>query len=320
MINRLRFDKQVFESRKTRPRRIERGSFAFSRSTAIPTMVACHWWDRKPVHYLATGPIMAEDSIHRNIKMVGPSTVKRPKVVTDYQRWMGGVDVHDQLRLQSYSIQKAFRFQKYYKSLFMGFVDLALLNAYLTHKETCRLQRLVPKDRGEWYLLLHKQLLQLKPDDFVEATASTPSPMTRSRKRRRLDGHKHIQFDDWVTVSSVQKRRQRSCKVCALLRGERKKAFQTTYYCEDCSQADAKCFLCPKSRHIYGGVRKTCYQIWHKDFDSGASIPAALGKRVVLRRSGKVGTGKPTRREPLCHQDGDADNEEEQTAEQAAIV
>ncbi|KAG2816664.1 hypothetical protein PC129_g6921 [Phytophthora cactorum] len=42
MINRLGFDKQVIQSRKTRPRRIERGSFAFSRSTAIPTMVACH--------------------------------------------------------------------------------------------------------------------------------------------------------------------------------------------------------------------------------------------------------------------------------------
>ncbi|KAG2987811.1 hypothetical protein PC123_g23554 [Phytophthora cactorum] len=65
------------------------------------------------------------------------------------------------------------------------------------------------------------------------------------------------------------------------------------------------------SRHINGGVRKTCYQIWHEDFDSGASIPASLGKRVVLRRSGKVGTLKPTRRELLCHQDGDADNEEE---------
>ncbi|KAG3121778.1 hypothetical protein PI126_g24424 [Phytophthora idaei] len=320
MINRLGFDKQVVESRKTRPRRIERGSFAFSRSTAIPTMAGCHWWDRKPVHYLATGPIMAEDSIHRNIKMVGPSTVKCPMLVTDYQRWMGGVDVHDQHRLQSYSIQTAFRFQKYYKSLFMGFVDMALVNAYLTHKETCRLQRLVPKDRGKWYLLLHKQLLQLKPDDFVEATAPTPSPMTRSRKRRRLDGHRHIQFDDWVTVSSVQKRRQRSCKVCALLRGERKKSFQTTYYCEDCSQADAKCFLCPKSRHIYGGVHKTCYQIWHEDFDSGASIPASLGKRVVLRRSGKVGKRKPTRRELLCHQDGNADNEEEQPALQSAIV
>lgn len=207
-----------------------------------------------------------------------------------------------------------------HKSLLLGFVDMELVNAYLTHKETCRIKRLVPKTRGEWYLLLHKQLLQLKGEDFEEAIVPTPSPMIRSRKRPRLNGHKHVQFDDWVVVSGVQKRRQRSCKVCALLRGDRKKSFQTTYYCEACSQADAKCFLCPKSRHLYGGVRKICYQIWHEDFDTGESILASLDKRVVLRRSGKVGTRKPTRRELLCHEDGDADNEAEQPAQQSPIV
>ncbi|OWY98377.1 hypothetical protein PHMEG_00030875 [Phytophthora megakarya] len=125
-INRIGYDKNIVERRKTRPRSIQRGSFAFSRATAVPLMVACHWWDRKPVHYLATGPVMSEESINRNIKGAGPSTVKCPKVVSDYQRWMGGVDVHDQLRLQSYSIQTTFRFQKYYNSLFMGFLDMAL--------------------------------------------------------------------------------------------------------------------------------------------------------------------------------------------------
>ncbi|KAJ0388887.1 hypothetical protein P43SY_011743 [Pythium insidiosum] len=103
-----------------------------------------------------------------------------------------------------------------------------------------------------------------------------------------MDGHAHLQFDDWVTVSRVQKRRQRSCKT------------------------DAKCFLCPKSRRVYGGLPKTCYQIWHEDFECGASIPESLGKRVVLRRSAKAGARKPTRRELLQNEDEDADNEDEQ--------
>ncbi|KAG3198812.1 hypothetical protein PC128_g5767 [Phytophthora cactorum] len=224
-------------------------------------MVACHWWDNKPVHYLATGPAMTEDTIYRNIKGVGSTTVTCPKLVSDYQRWMGGVDVYDQLRLQTYSIQTAFRFQKYYKSLFMVFLDLALVNAYIMYKQTCLIKRRVPNDRGDWYLTLRKQLFQLNVDDFVDAVAPTPSPATRSRKRRRLDGHIHIQLDDWVTVSGVQKRLQRSCKVCALLRGKRKKSFQTTYYCEDCCRPDAKCYLCPKARRIYDGLPKPCYQI-----------------------------------------------------------
>lgn len=129
----------------------------------------------------------------------------------------------------------------------------------------------------------HRTFHRLKAEDFEESTAPTPSLMIRCRKRPRLNGHKYVLFDGWVVVSGVQKRRQGSCKVCALLRGDRKKSFQTTYFCEDCLQTDAKFFLCPKSRHLYGGVRKTCYPIWHEDFDSGASIPTSLGKRVVLR-------------------------------------
>ncbi|KAG3235387.1 hypothetical protein PI124_g19569 [Phytophthora idaei] len=145
------------------------------------------------------------------------------------------------------------------------------------------------KPRGELYILLHKQLLQLKAEDFVEVLTPMDAPAGPSRKRRRHAGHKHVQFNDWVTVSGVQKRRQRSCK------------------------ADAKCFLYPKSRRMYGGLPKTCYQIWYEDFDSGSSIPESLGKRVVLRRSGKVGARKPTCRELLQDQAGDdADNEDEQ--------
>ncbi|GMF37917.1 unnamed protein product [Phytophthora fragariaefolia] len=207
MTNRLGYDKRVVERRQTRPRQIERGSFTYSRSAAVPTMVACHWWDRKPVHYLATGAAMTESFVHRNLKGVGSATVKCPKLVADYQRWMGGVDVHDQLRLQSYSLQKAIRFQKYYKSLFIGLLDMAMVNAYLTHKHTCQRKHITPMDRGDWCVLLHKQLLQLKPENFVEEAASTPLSVSRGRKRRRQAGLAHLQFDDWVTVSGVQKRR-----------------------------------------------------------------------------------------------------------------
>ena len=313
MTARIGFDKRVREKRQTRPRGLERGSFLFSRSVAIPTMIACRWWDRKPVHYLATGPSMTEDTIRRNLKGQGGSVFKCPKLVTDYQRWMGGVDVHDQLRLQAYSVQTSIRFQKYYKSLFIGFLDMAFVNAYITHKTSAISKRVTPKDRGEWYLQLHKQLLQLKEEDFASTTETPGSATPRSRKRRRGLGHKHTQLDEWMTVSGVQKRRQRVCKVCGLLRGDRKKSFQTTWFCEDCSQPDAKCYLCRKARRTYGGISKTCFRIWHDDFDCGNNIPASLGKRVVLRRAGKAGARKPTRRELIQQQGDEADDEEQKT-------
>ncbi|ETI41508.1 hypothetical protein PPTG_21263 [Phytophthora nicotianae INRA-310] len=38
---------------------------------------------------------MEENTIQRNVKRIGAITVKCPKLVTDYQRWIGGVDIHD---------------------------------------------------------------------------------------------------------------------------------------------------------------------------------------------------------------------------------
>jgi Transposase IS4 len=316
--NRIGFDRRVVERRTTRPLSIERGRFTFSRSVVVPTMVACHWWDKKPVHYLATGVVMTEDSIHRNIKGMGSQMITCPKIITEYQDHMGGVDVHDQLRLQSYSVQMAFRFRKYYKSLFLGLMDLALVNAYLTHKEACRLNNSPAMTRVEWYGVLHQQILRVKELDFeVAGDIITPS---RTRQRRRTTGHELMQGNDWITTGEQQKRRQRSCKVCGLLRGSAKKSFQTTWYCERCSVDAAKCFLCPKARREYNGVSKTCFQIWHEDFEGGLNIPASLGKRVVMRRpAASKGARVPTRREINMTDDDDEDDDgEDEEQEQAS--
>ncbi|POM75897.1 Hypothetical protein PHPALM_6934 [Phytophthora palmivora] len=110
--------------------------------------------------------------------------------------------------------------------------------------------------------------------------------------------HALEQAEDWITVSGVQKRRQRSCKVCALLRTEKKKSFATTYFCERCSIDVAKCWLCNKIRRDFHGAPKTCFEIWHEGFGAGQDIPTNLRKRVVLRRPGQnAGKGKKTRRE-----------------------
>ncbi|KAG6619295.1 uncharacterized protein IUM83_13560 [Phytophthora cinnamomi] len=171
--------------------------------------------------------------------------------------------------------------------------------------------------RGEWFALLQNQLLQMKPHDFVGVVA-TPTVGSQKRKRARAR-HMHAseQIEDWVTVSGVQKRRQRACKVCALLRvNKHKKSYQTTWFCERCSVDDAKCWLCNKSRREYKGQAKTCFEIWHDDFGAGEAIPTHLGTRVVLRRPGqKAGVRKKTRRELQLRADGsdygcESDNEE----------
>ncbi|KAE9335268.1 hypothetical protein PR003_g13094 [Phytophthora rubi] len=108
----------------------------------------------------------------------------------------------------------------------------------------------------------------------------TWSPPASRQKRRRTPvrlAHALEQSEDWVTVTGVRKRCQRSCKVCALLRTEKKKSFATTFFCERCSIVNAKCWLCNKIRRDYKGVAKTCFEIWHDDFGAGQDIPVSLG-------------------------------------------
>ncbi|OWZ18198.1 hypothetical protein PHMEG_0007760 [Phytophthora megakarya] len=290
MTNRLGIDKNIISKKKTRPKSIPRGTFTFSRSVAVPSMVTFLWWDRKPVYYLCTGSAMTPSTISRKIKRVGAIEVACPKAVNDYQDWMGGVDRHDQLRLQSHSLQMSTKFRKYYKSLFLGFLDLALVNAYITHKEGAKIKKTVAMRRSEWFSVLQNQLLQLKAEDFVGVEA-TPPPVSQKRKRTttRLT-HGLQQSEDWVVVSGVQKRRQ-----------------------------SAKCWLCPRIRREYKGVGKTCYDIWHEDFGAGEDIPASIGKPVVLRRPGKkAGRRQKTRRELRLegqsdrggNSSGDGDDEE----------
>ena len=110
--------------------------------------------------------------VERKMKGGRRLDVSAPNCVVDYQRWMGGVDIHDQLRLQRYSIQLAFVFQKYYKSIFLGLVDVALVNAYIVWKLYAKSQGL-PIPRHKVFLQeLQSQLLLIRREDLDEMTVS----------------------------------------------------------------------------------------------------------------------------------------------------
>lgn len=185
-----------------------------------------------------------------------------------------------------------------------------MVNANISLKETAGVKGTPVMGRADWFRVIMNQLLRFKAEDFIGVAATPSSSSGRSgRKRPKEAGHALVQLDDWMRVGilETQKRRQRSCKVCALLRGERKKSFQTTWYCEKCSAVQAKLYLCPKLRREYLGTAKPCFQIWHEDFDCGKNIPATSGKYVVLRRS-KANADK---RKKTCRELDRKDEDEE---------
>jgi hypothetical protein len=133
---RIGFPELLKDKRKRRPKDVARGTCSAARSRLIHSSVACCWWDSRPVFLLGTGSSLEERStgmfcsvycrfveclpdqnivVRRSWVENGSDEVPCPKLVLDYHKHMGGVDVFDQLRLQRYSVQLAFRFAKYYK-------------------------------------------------------------------------------------------------------------------------------------------------------------------------------------------------------------
>ncbi|POM71409.1 Hypothetical protein PHPALM_12035 [Phytophthora palmivora] len=172
-------DNNVKEKRKTRPTSIPRGT-------------------PMPVYCLGKSAVISESSIGLNIKQVDSITVSWPKPVTDYEAWTGEVDAHNQLRLQGCSLQTSTKFTKYHKSLLLDFIDLAQVNASISHKKVEVMAGKNVENHGEWYAILQNQLLQLTATaPVVQACIGPDYPPARA-ERGLVDG------------LCVQKRRQRS--------------------------------------------------------------------------------------------------------------
>ncbi|POM68749.1 Hypothetical protein PHPALM_15049 [Phytophthora palmivora] len=153
-------------TQQKRPRRMRRGTYRIAQARDHPGLVALSWMDSKPVNMLATGCSTMSTSMLRTEKGGTRSTVPCPQLVVDYGLGMGGLDVHDQLRLQRYSIQKCISLHKYYKQLFLCIVDMAVVNGYTIHPDTLKKKGEKLPTHAEYLRRLHAQLLALRTINF----------------------------------------------------------------------------------------------------------------------------------------------------------
>uniref|UniRef100_H3H361 PiggyBac transposable element-derived protein domain-containing protein n=1 Tax=Phytophthora ramorum TaxID=164328 RepID=H3H361_PHYRM len=150
-----------------RPAHIPRGTFEVATSKDVPLVKAIRWYDKQGVHVLATGGSAEYDRIVRRDPLTGQDAeLIAPRIVKDYQILMGGVDVHDQLRLQRYSLQLARRYKKYYKSLFLGLIDLAIVNAYIVFTCGRAADGKLKLSHVVFLKQLHLELCQLQQEDW----------------------------------------------------------------------------------------------------------------------------------------------------------
>jgi hypothetical protein len=286
MTNRLGYCKGVICREKRRNKNSQpRGTFKMARSLDVPSMVALCWLDNKPVHFLSTGAAATSSNVSHRGRDGTTEMVSRPKIVSDYHRFMGGVDLHDQLRLQRYSLQTTFRFRKYYKSLFLGLVDLAIVNAFVTHTKCAKDAGTKPMTRAVFMTELHEQLIKQTATDFSSAENPTPTSSPGIR-------HTIKQNDNFRVCANQRMRRRNACKVCSLqFRRKGEKSNETSWFCEQCSEDNKRLYLCNTIRASQGNT-KTCFDIWHQDWR--CRIPATATSTIQMRPSG-LGKGKRKR-------------------------
>ncbi|KAK1930142.1 hypothetical protein P3T76_014376 [Phytophthora citrophthora] len=152
---------------KNRPKNSDRGTFIVAESLHVLAMRVLRWWDTRGVYLLCTGGSVQPDRVVRRDVMSGEQhAVACPRVVKDYQTYMGGVDVHDQLRLQWYSLQLCIKYKKYYKGLFLGLVDLAIINAYIVFNAARAASEHPKMSHVKFLKELHLELCQLRNEDW----------------------------------------------------------------------------------------------------------------------------------------------------------
>ncbi|EEY63420.1 uncharacterized protein PITG_15148 [Phytophthora infestans T30-4] len=121
-----------------------------------------------------------DDDEMKGIELIKIIAVLKGGDSPDFHSGMGGVDTHDQIRLQRYSIQRCVAFKKYYRQIFLAFIDMALVNAFTLYKIVMKRKDKRAPTHAEYMRQLHVELLAVTAISFrvnrhAEDLASVPT-------------------------------------------------------------------------------------------------------------------------------------------------
>lgn len=90
------------------------------------------WIDNKSAHFVST--VDSTETVTVQWR-VGDNKVDvaAPIAISNYNRYMGGLDRHDRLR-STFSLCKKHKFKKYYVKLLLFIMDVGLMNSWIYYK------------------------------------------------------------------------------------------------------------------------------------------------------------------------------------------
>ncbi|KAK2577923.1 hypothetical protein KPH14_011868 [Odynerus spinipes] len=204
-------------NRKHIPKQIKRTKFGKKSTVAYrkTNTLVLAWKDKRVVTCLVNWNNAGMTPVKRILRGGVEVTVKKPNVVIDYIKHMGGVNRADQYASTYCFLRKSL---KWWRKLFFWGLEISSKNSYILYKAT-KQQRSEQRLNHLRYLkaLVH----QLTGD--VRQSRNRASTSISDSEEIRLNGKLHN------LLTGVRK----DCKVCSQ-RNKPGKRHQTTYYCNTC--------------------------------------------------------------------------------------
>ncbi len=154
-----------------------------------------------------------------------------PTPVTEYNKYMGGVDLSDQL-IQYYTVHH--KTMRWYRTLFYHLIDISATNSYLLYRELCSQRQEKP--------MSHKAFLEELTAQLCGVTVNVP-------RVRAQSGHVPVPIAPQTDQSKRASYGRRSCVLC---RQTRKAKQATPWKCKECDEAF--CLIADRN----------CFEVWHR--------------------------------------------------------
>ncbi|XP_031435713.1 piggyBac transposable element-derived protein 4-like isoform X1 [Clupea harengus] len=203
------------------------------------------WMDARQVSVCSTiHAVYTGDAAKRRVKsrqgVCSSQSFPCPSPVVEYNKFMGGVYLSDQL-IQYYTAQHTT--VKWYRKLFLHFLDIAATNAYLLHKE---LMQNMQKNS-----MTHKAFMEELIAQLCGVSLKTPTQKAPVKSSSQV--HKPVCEAELNTDDGKKERVNR--KTCAYCRMHRGKQTKTPWKCKAC---DVYLCLLPE---------RNCFDAWHPEED-----------------------------------------------------
>ena len=219
------------------PKMAERGDLRWIRDGKL---LFVKWMDSRQVTMCSTlHKAYNNQTVKRKVKEAGAwisKAIPVPGCIVDYNQYMGGVDLSDAL-ISFYSVRH--KTMKWYKTFFYHFVDIAVVNSYLLHKELLKLRH----DPSMKKLLTHKTFRETLAKELLELAESSAAAEAAPESPPPTPNTCMPLF-----YSNDGSRTRKHCKRCQDAGHAR---IKTAVYCRKCDVP-----LCLTST-------KNCFQLWH---------------------------------------------------------